>query len=184
MQMGKNTGMRPSIKALMTATVTIGAIWGALFAPAQAKDEAKLSREQVDRILKVALEQGTKIPVPPPIVTALHLTQQQVTPSIRQVTFQDPDGVKHGFAELADGTGFFLFRRSPKNGVSVFHSDREFQLIGAIHNFESDRFMELSNSEARAEWADEISKWAQLLDKTSAQAPASAPPSSAPKPGK
>jgi hypothetical protein len=122
----------------------------------------KLSDEQLVRLQKVALAQGSSIAVPPPLVGVLHFTPAQIAPALRQVSFQLEDGVKHGFAHLNDDTGYFLFRRSP-DGLSAYHVDKDFHLVDAAHNFGSDRFVALPAKEAQDEINGEVLAWSQVL---------------------
>jgi hypothetical protein len=164
--------LRHSLLGLASAIVTVWLVT-CVAAPglASAKDGPRLNKVQVDQIRKVIEQQGTKIPVPPPIATGLGLSARQIEPTIRQATFIDPEGVKHGFAELNDGSGYFLFRRSKKDGLAIFHCDREFNLVRAIREFETNQFLELSDADAKVEWTNEIEAWARVVMQRGAKAP-------------
>lgn len=157
-----------------TARRGIAVIGFALAAAAAAPLPDRLSPEQLARLQIIALQQGSTIPMPAALVDVLHLTPAQVSPSVRQVSFQEDDGVKHGFARLNDGSGYFLFRRSQEAGVSAYHVDRSFHLVAAAHNFTNERYMALPDAAAQAQLADEARAWSRVLT------PKGAPPAAAP----
>ncbi len=139
-----------------------------------------LSVEQLTRLELVVVRQGTSVPVPQPIAQAAHFTPTQVAPVVRQVSFLDDDGVKHGFAFLNDHSGYFLFRRHGDQDLSVYHVDLSFHIVGAAHNFQGSRFMELPEHEATDGLGGEILAWNRVMTpratgaKEAAGAPASA----------
>ena len=148
-------------RAARCALLLAGCLAAGLCAAQDLKAE-KLTDEQLLRLRKVALAQGSSIPVPPPLVDALHFTPAQIRPSVRQVSFQGDDGVKHGFARLNDDSGYFLFHRSP-DGLSAYHVDKDFHLVGAAHNFGGDRFMALPPKAAQDEVLGEVAAWSRVL---------------------
>jgi hypothetical protein len=93
------------------------------------------------------------------------------------VSFQLDDGVKHGFARLNDGSGYFLFHRAP-DGVSAYHVDKDFTLVDAAHNFGSDRFVALPAKPAQDDINAEVAAWSRVLSPKGV----SPPPGPSPKP--
>ncbi len=141
-----------------------------------AQGPAGLTPEQLLRLERVVAARGTQIPVPAPVAAVLKLEAAQIAPSIRQVTFQDDEGVKHGFAPLHDASGFFLFRRSQTDGLTVFRLGRELQLLGAAHNFQGDRFLELTPGQAQIQSQAELASWSRVLTPRGASMPPAVPP--------
>lgn len=150
----------------------------AVIAPPMLLRVDRLTDEQVQRLEKVALDRGTSIAVPPPIAAALHLEAAQIAPVVRQVSFQKDDGIKHGFARLNDGSGYFLFAREPNGGVTVFRVNREFGLLGAAHTFAGDRLMPLQPAVATDRLHGEILAWSALLSPPTAVMPPARQPGS------
>lgn len=123
-----------------------------------------LTTEELARLEKVVLEKGSNIPIPPDIAALLHFSPREIGTSVRQATTQDGEGIRHGFALLNDGSGFFLFRRGPeRDGLAVFRTDRQFHLLGAARNLVGKRFIDLADAEARAELQVELNAWTQVL---------------------
>lgn len=122
---------------------------------------------ELEHLERFTLEKGTSVPLPKTVVAALKMTPRQVAPTVRQSAFVENDdlhgGTRHGFALLNDDSGFFLFRRDPKSGVSVFHIDRRFRLIAAAHEFQGGRFLETDEVVALKELDAEIETWARVL---------------------
>ncbi len=172
-------------RALCHSLVTGACLLAGAHATAQTLKPERLTDEQLVRLQKVALSQGSSIAIPPGLVGVLHFTPAQVTPTLRQVSFQLDDGVKHGFARLNDGSGYFLFRRAP-DGVSAYHVDKDFTLVDAAHNFSNDRFVALPAKPAQDGINAEIVAWERVLSpkgvapppgpKPAADAPPGAPP--------
>jgi len=123
----------------------------------------RLTKEQVERLERVVQHQGSDIAVPPPVATVLHFTPRQIAPTVRQATFLDDNKSKHGFAMFNDGSGYFLFRRSAQDGLSVFHVDHDFHLLQAAHNFQTDRFIEMTPTRAQDELNAEVVAWSHVL---------------------
>lgn len=173
--------MRTFIRA-SAAALAVAALTG-LCGVAQAQSPAALSDEQIGRLENVLLAKGTAIGIPVPVIDALHLSSAQVAPSVRQVTIQRDDGVKHGFAFLNDGSGYFLFRRDPDAQVAVFRVDKAFHLQAAAQQFGKDKFLDMAAAAAQAALDDEIRIWFNTLAPTdsgtkgagSTTAPAAAP---------
>ncbi len=149
----------------------------------------RLTGEQILRLEKIARDQGSSIAIPQPIAAALHLDAAQIAPVVRQVSFQQADGVKHGFARLNDGSGYFLFAREPDSAVTVYRVDKGFALLGAAHTFAGGRFISLDPAQARNRLQGEIAAWSGVLSPKGVVMPppgkpahAAAPPASAPMP--
>jgi hypothetical protein len=127
-----------------------------------------LSAEQVTRLELVVVREGSSVPVPQAIAQVVHFTPAQVAPVVRQVSFLDADGVKHGFAFLNDHSGYFLFRRHGDQDLSVYHLDLSFHIVGAAHNFQGSRFMELPENEANNGLVGEILAWNHVMTPSTA----------------
>ncbi len=155
----------------------------AVIAPPSLLRVDRLTDEQVQRLEKVAREQGTSIGVPGPIASALHLEAAQIAPVVRQVSFQKEDGIKHGFARLNDGSGYFLFARGPDHGVTVLRVNNDFGLLGAAHTFAGNRFVALPPAEANDRLHGEILAWSGVLSpKGVVMPPPRKPPAEGPVP--
>jgi hypothetical protein len=168
--------------ALAQAGVSEASASTAPGAPAEmsAAPVARLTVEQLMRLKKVIQDKGTSIPVPAPVVQLLGLSAQQVVPVVRQASFQEDGGVKHGFALLNDGAGYFLFRRTADKGLTVFRVDGDFRLIAAGHNFVGDRFLALDDAQARSQLQEEIVAWSRVLSPRGAAMPLPGLPGSPP----
>lgn len=150
------------------------ALWmAAASAQAPAPAPATLTDAQIGRLRNIAIDKGSAMPVPPPLATVLRFTPAQVTPVVRQVSFQGDDGVKHGFAHLNDDSGYLFFRRSPA-GAWAFHTDRNLQLVMGAHTFSAQQFIALPEASARDELAAEMGAWSRVLSAQGAPAPAPA----------
>ncbi len=159
-----------------------GLFAGTLLAPVYAgAEELKLTQEQLTRLLKVVETKGTSVPIPPLVAAALKLTGKQHVPSVKQVTIETADGVKHGFAPLNDKSGFIFFRRQPPSGQVVYRVGPDLHLIEAATSVEANRINTLSGEEGNKGLADELSRWSDVLSPT---APAPAAPASKAAPGK
>lgn len=123
----------------------------------------RLTDEQLQRLRKVANDQGTSIALPPAVVAILRLSPGAVAPLVRQVSFQREDGVKHGFARLNDDSGFFLFRKSGPQDLSVFRLDAAQKLVGAAHTFQGERLITLPPGAAQAAVDAELAAWSSVL---------------------
>jgi len=141
----------------------------------------KLTQEQLTRLLKVVETKGTSVPIPPLVAAVLKLTGKQHVPSVKQVTIETADGVKHGFAPLNDKSGFIFFRRQPPSGQVVYRVGPDLHLIEAATSVEANRINTLSGEEGNKGLADELSRWSDVLSPT---APAPAAPASKAAPGK
>jgi len=171
--LGQDIGARVLVCALLA---------GALLAPAWARaEELKLTQEQLTRLLKVVDTKGTSVPIPPLVAASLKLTGKQHVPTVKQIAFETPDGVKHGFAPLNDKSGFIFFRRQPPSGQVVYRVGPDLHLIQAASSVESNRMNALSSEEGNKGLEDELSRWSDVLSPKSAlPPPATAPQSRAP----
>jgi len=139
-----------------------------------------LTPSELDRLEKITLEKGSSVPLPENLVRALKMTPRQVAPTVRQSSFVENDdfrkgGARHGFALFNDGSGFFLFRRDAKDGVSVFHIDRRFRLVAAAHEFEGERYLEMTDVAALKALQGEVEAWAHVLSPRGPVLPAAVP---------
>jgi hypothetical protein len=154
------------------AAAALATLWLACTgAAAQALKLEKLTEEQLGRLRKIALDQGSTIPVPPLLVGVLRLSAGQIAPSVRQVAFQGDDGAKHGFARLNDGSGYFFFRRSPA-GLWAFHADPRLVLVVAARNFSTEQFIALSAKDGQEAFAAEMVAWSRVLSPRGVSLPA------------
>jgi len=147
--------------ALAAAALALALAGGSL--GVRAAGHVVLTAEQVERLQRVIEKQGTHIQVPPPVAGALRLEPAQISPSVHQGTYQDEAGVKHGFAALNDGTGYFLFRRKDRNQITAFRTDREFKLLGATQNFQDTRFIAMVPAAAQDALDAEMAGWSHVL---------------------
>jgi len=123
-----------------------------------------LSVEQLVRLVKVVKDKGTDLTLPAPVIAALRFDPDQVQPTIRQVSMQGDDGVKHGFAPLHGASaGYFLFQRRSASDVLVFHVDQKLSLVAAARQFGPARFVALPANEGDRELAQEFARWSQVL---------------------
>lgn len=138
----------------------------ALAAPGALPQQLKLDKltdEQLQRLRSVANAQGTSIALPPAVVAILRLQAGAVAPVVRQVSFQREDGIKHGFARLNDGSGYFLFRKDGPSALSVFRLDAGQKLVVAAHTFAGERLVTLPASAAQAGADAELAAWSGVL---------------------
>ena len=140
-------------------------------ASAQIVKFEKLTEEQLGRLRKVALDKGSTLPVPAPLVGVLRLSPPQIAPTLRQVSFQGEDGVKNGFARLNDDSGYFFFRKAP-TGLSAFHVDASLKLVAAAHDFAAERFIALPEKDAQDELNAEMLAWSRVLSPRGVSMPA------------
>jgi len=150
-------------RARALAAAVLALFWlASAGAAAQTLKLERLTDEQLGRLRKVALEQGSSIPVPPVLVGVLRLSPAQIAPTLRQVSFQGDDGVKHGFARLNDDTGYFFFRHSPV-GLWAFHAEKDLKLTAGARNFSAKQFIALPAKEGQEEFAAEMNAWSRVL---------------------
>jgi hypothetical protein len=122
-----------------------------------------LTHEQLERLLKVVESKGTHTKVPPAVASMLHFEPKQLTPDIKEAAFLDDDGVKHGFAPLNDGSGFFMFRSTPSFGHSVYHVNSKLQLVRAARGVLKQPLKVLSDEEGEKELSEEYVRWSKAL---------------------
>jgi hypothetical protein len=172
----------------MVSPRRIGAIRGAvalactaavlLAGAARAADVPPLSPEQLKQLLKVDDNKGSRIPLPDPVKATLALTTEQVKDGVKQVMFEDSSGVRHGFAQLSDHSGYFMVRREANSDHTVFHVDDKLKLVKAARNFAAgERLIALPPEEAERQLQEEFAQWSKVLvpAPAKASAPASAP---------
>jgi hypothetical protein len=135
----------------------------------------RLSPEELARLLKVLEEKGSDIVVPPPISVALGLTQKQDGPTLKQVAFAEDSGVRHGFAQLNDKSGYFLFKRDQFGHVTVFNVRTDFNIVHAASNFRGETFVQIPSAAARKDLQDELKQWAAVLSPPRPAATAGSP---------
>lgn len=135
-----------------------------LSGPSRAADADPLSSDQLQQLLRVDDRMGTHITLPDPVQSTLALGPAQVKDGLKQVMFEDATGVRHGFAPLADRSGYFMVRRETGTRHTVFHVDDKLKLVKAARNFTNgERLIELPGPEAERELKDEFAQWSKVL---------------------
>jgi len=134
-----------------------------------------LTDSELNGLLSVAASKGSDLAIPPPVSSALRLSERQHRPTVRQVTFQEPNGVKHGFAALNDHSGYLLFSRDPGGHVTVYRTGANLRLVRAAGNFTSERFIELPAKQAARGLQDELRHWSAVMTPPPSSAAVSGP---------
>jgi hypothetical protein len=126
--------------------------------------EHGLTQEQLERLLKVVDQRGSRTPLPHAVASVLQLQPNQHTPDIKQVAYVDEQGVRHGFAPLKDGSGFFMFSSGASFGQIVYWVDPDLHLVRAARSLmRNGPLLALPDAEARRELDDEFLQWSKLL---------------------
>jgi hypothetical protein len=141
----------------------LGLILCALLCPPAWPAGPILTHEQLERLLKVVESKGTHTKVPPAVASMLRFEPKQLMPDIKEAAFVDDAGVKHGFAPLNDGSGFFMFRSTPSFGHSVFHVDSRLQLVRAARGVLKQPLKIMSDEEGEKELSEEYVRWSKAL---------------------
>ena len=126
--------------------------------------EHGLTQEQLGRLLKVVDQRGSRTTIPPAVASVLQLQPAQYTPDIKQATYLDEPGNRHGFAPLNDGSGFFMFSSGPSFGQIVYRVDPDLHLVRAARSLlKNGPLLALPDAEAQRELDDELRQWSKLL---------------------
>jgi hypothetical protein len=126
--------------------------------------EHGLTQEQLERLLKVVDQRGSRTTIPPAVASVLQLQASQHTPDIKEVAYLDEQGGRHGFAPLKDGSGFFMFSSGASSGQIVYWVDPDLRLVRAARSLmKNGPLLALPDAEARRELDDEFRQWSKLL---------------------
>ena len=127
-------------------------------------DDITLTQDQLRRLLKVVEERGSRALIPGQVSGLLGLEARQIGPDVKQVVYQDPEGNKHGFAPLNDGSGYFMFRNGAALGHSVYRVDGQLHLVRAARALRSiGPLIGLPAAQAQQELSDEFARWSKVL---------------------
>jgi hypothetical protein len=136
---------------------------GLLCRPAWAV-EYKLTKEQLQRLLKVVDQRGTRVAIPTAVASVLQLKTAQHTPDVKEAAYLDDDGNRHGFARLNDGSGFFMFSSGPSSGQVVYVVDPDLHLVHAARSLQRNgRLLALPDTEGQLELDEEFRRWSKVL---------------------
>jgi len=136
---------------------------GLLCRPASAV-EYRLTQEQLQRLLKVVDQRGTRVGIPPAVAAILQLKAAQHAPDMKEAAYLDDDGNRHGFARLNDGSGFFMFSSGPASGQVVYVVDPDLHLVHAARSLQKNgQLLALPNAEAQLELDAEFRRWSKVL---------------------
>jgi hypothetical protein len=146
----------PAVGALLIACALLSE-------PARSVD-ITLTQEQLQRLLKVVDDKGSRAAIPGPVAAILQLYPKQLAPDVKLVAYQDEDGNKHGFAPLNDSSGYFMFRSGASFGQVVYRLDSNMRLVRAARSLlKNGALLPLPQAEAQKELDDEFVHWAKVL---------------------
>lgn len=135
-----------------------------ILATAPRAADITLTHDQLQRLVRVVEQRGSRALIPAGVAALLGLAPKQVAPDIKQAAYQDAEGNRHGFGPLNDGSGYFMFRSGTAFGQSVFRVDAQLRLVRAARTLRSNGpLIELPPTEARKELDDEFARWSRVL---------------------
>jgi hypothetical protein len=131
-----------------------------------------LTHEELSRLVKVVDKHGSYTKLPKDVASVLQLKPEQFSPDIKEAAWLDEQGVKHGFAPLKDGSGFFMFTSHPSQGQTVYVVDQVLRLVHAARTLlKGAQMIELPQIEAQRELDEEFRKWSKVLSPEGPSAP-------------
>lgn len=126
--------------------------------------EYSLTHEQLERLLKVVDQRGTRVAIPPSVASVLQLKTGQLTPDIKEAAYLDEEGNRHGFGPLSDGSGFFMFSSGTSLGQIVYVVDPALHLVHAARSLmKNGPLIALPDVEAQRELEEEFRRWSKVL---------------------
>jgi hypothetical protein len=174
----------PHQRVALTLLLSVCAL---LCAPANSATHG-LTQDELERLLKVVDNRGSRTTIPPAVASVLELKPSQHTPDIKQIAYLDEQGGRHGFAPLKGGSGFFMFSSGASFGQIVYWVDPDLHLVRAARSLmKNGPLIVLPDAEARRELDDEFRQWSKLLSPNGAVVrpkPVPAPGQSKPDPSK
>jgi hypothetical protein len=161
---GSRAPWRATLGRLLVGALLCGPAWALAHG---------LTPEELGRLLKVIDKQGSHAVLPRDVVAVLQLTAAQLGPDLKEAAWQDEEGIKHGFAPLNDGSGYFMFTSRPTQGQTVYVVDTDQHLVHAARTLlKGAPMIALPEQEAQRELEEEFRKWSKVL---SPEGPSMAP---------
>ncbi|HEX4599546.1 MAG TPA: hypothetical protein VH278_17285 [Burkholderiaceae bacterium] len=149
------TGWRAALGRLLAGALLCGPAWALAHG---------LTPEELGRLVKVVGKHGSRAVLPRDVISILQLKPAQLAPDVKEATWQDEDGTKHGFAPLNDGSGYFMFTGRPTQGQTVYVVDTDLHLVHAARTLvKGAPMIALPEAEAQQELDEEFSRWSKML---------------------
>ena len=121
-----------------------------------------LTEKQQQKLAALLLSEGNSGPLNTNLTTALGLTKDKETMTVRQLVFTDDKGLNHGYFRLPDGGLLLMFLH---DGTSwSYRLDSDLKLVAAFSKRKGVAPVVIPLSEAEAESQKQLSFWASVAD--------------------